>query len=108
MGVLRQNAYVKDLNSYPSENVCEISLFICHSMYVCMCLNYLTYKNISLNFAFRNIESNMIYNAYLNVLPSKHLISILGGMGGRGRGSEALFYCLGKVSKTSRAGVPLF
>ena len=33
------------------------------------CDNYSIYKNWALNFAFRNIELNLIYNGYLNEWP---------------------------------------
>ena len=52
--VKRQNAYVKDLNSYPPVNGTE--------------------------FCFMKLDSDMIYNAYLKKLPFKYYISILGGM----------------------------
>ena len=43
------------------------------------CLNYMIYKNRTLNFAFMKFESSMIYNAYSNESPFKYYISILGG-----------------------------
>ena len=40
------------------------------------------YKSRALNFAFRKLEFDTIYNAYSNKSPFKYYISILGGVGG--------------------------
>ena len=48
------------------------------------------FKNRALNFAFRKLEFDTIYNAYSNELPFKYYISVLGGNGG----SEALLILL--------------
>ena len=45
-------------------------------------LNYLIYKSRALNFTFRKLEFDTIYNAYSNESPFKYYISILGGGGG--------------------------
>ena len=53
-------------------------------------LNYLIYKSRALNFTFRKLEFDTIYNAYSNESPFKYYISIL-GVGG---GSEAMLMLL--------------
>ena len=40
------------------------------------------YKSRALNFAFRKLEFDTIYNAYSNKSPFKYYISVLGGVGG--------------------------
>ena len=50
---------------------------------------YLIYKSRALNFAFRKLEFDTIYNAYSNILPFKYYISIFGG-----GGSEAMLMLL--------------
>ena len=37
------------------------------------------YKSRALNFAFRKLEFDTIYNAYSNISPFKYYISVLGG-----------------------------
>ena len=44
-------------------------------------LNYLIYKSRALNFTFRKLEFDTIYNAYSNKSPFNYYISILGGGG---------------------------
>ena len=41
-------------------------------------MKYLIYKSRALNFAFRKLEFNMIYNGYSNESPFMYHISILG------------------------------
>ena len=45
-------------------------------------MNYLIYKSRALNFAFRKLEFDTIYNALSNESPFKYYISTLGGVGG--------------------------
>ena len=51
--------------------------------------NYLIYKSRALNFAFRELQFDTIYNTYLNESPFKYHISILGGLGFQNMGKPA-------------------
>ena len=53
------------------------------------------YKGRALDFAFRKLELDTIYNAYSNESPFKYYISVLGGGRGGGVWGHAYFAYLG-------------